>query len=67
MDPREGARREQSVLVVGEKLHQQRARFLIDRVRGGDDRRVELAVRVLGQFEGCFYSVLKLGRVRFAT
>ena len=33
MDPRERAWGENSVLVIGEKLDQQRARFLVDGVR----------------------------------
>ena len=45
MHARERARSEQAVLIVGEELDQQRARFLVDRVRGRVDCRLEACGR----------------------
>ena len=65
MDSRERARGERAVFVVGDEFDQQRARFLVDRVRGRPDRRVERAIGILGQFEGRLHAVLHRSRVGF--
>ena len=63
MDARERARGERAILIVGEEFDQQRARFLVDRMRGRVDCGVEGAVGIFGQFEGRLHAVLHRSRI----
>ena len=56
-DSGERARGKSAVLIVGDQFDQQRARFLVNSVRGRQNCRIELAIGVLGQFERRLHAV----------